>query len=270
MPTAAPFNTQQTTERFFTMVKSLDEFDRLEVRAVIDTLLSPSRREQCFIGTYRRSVANIATLQELKSAKHFQAIVMLARALFELAVDIRLIDLLPNSCLKMNEFIEVEKLRCAKKVRKFKSNHPTAKIDTTVYDSFVANNESRIETVRRTLWPKAETMSHWSGMRLPGKVKLLNHPLQEIYEVHYPYLSWQVHSGLTGVVNLKAETFTLMCGQAFKLAVDSYLEILSAMIDEFKIEKADRKIKGKMKAARLLPFTETPEQADQVLRELTS
>ena len=61
---------------------------------------------------------------------------------------------------------------------------------------------------------------------MSGRVKLLDPLFEEIYEVHYPHLSWQVHSGLTGVVNLRAETFTVMCGQGFKLAADSYRETL--------------------------------------------
>ena len=257
------------TERFFTMVKSIDEFDRVEVRTVIDSLLSPSRREQCFIGTYRRSHANIATLLELKSAQHFQAIVMLTRSLFELAVDIRLIGVVPDSCLKMIEFVDVEKLRTARKVRKFKADHPSAQIDTTNYDSFIANNESRVGAAKRSLWPQPETPAHWSGMHMSSRIKLLNPLFAEIYEVHYPRLSWLVHSGLTGIVNLEAATFTAICGHAFKLAADSYRETLLTMIAEFKLEKANRKIKEKLKVATLLPFTDTPEQAD-ILRGLAA
>jgi hypothetical protein len=192
---------RQTTERLFTMLKSLDEFDKLEVRAVINTLLSPSRREQCFIGTYRRSIGNIATLQELKSAKHFQGIVMLARTLLELAVDIRLLGCLSDGCLKMIEFVDVEKLRCARKVLKFKKHYPDSNIDTSAYASFITSNEHRIEATKRTLWQSPTTMQHWSGMKMSERVKLLGPLFEEIYEVHYPYLSWQVHSGLTGVVN---------------------------------------------------------------------
>lgn len=251
------------------MVKSLDTFDRIEVRAVLDTLLSPSRREQCFIGTYRRAVANIATLQELKSAKHFQAIAMITRSLFELAVDIRLIDVLPKSCLKMSEFVDVEKLRCARKVLKFKADHPEIKIDTSVTEAFVANNESRVNAAKEALWPESKRIEHWSGMTLSDRVRVSGPPFDEIYALHYPYLSWQVHAGLTGIVNLKAETFTLMCASGFRLATDSYWEILSAMIREFKLETANETIRGKMKAAKLLPFTDTPEQAEQLLSALT-
>jgi hypothetical protein len=261
---------QETTERFFTMVKSLDTFDRIEVRAVVDTLLSPSRREQCFIGTYRRIVANIATLQELRSAKHFQAVAMIARALFELAVDIRLVDIVPESCLKMTEFIDVEKLRCARRILRFKADHPEVNVDTSISEAFVANNQSRVNTAKEALWPKSKRVEHWSGIRLSDRVKLSGSPFEEIYALHYPYLSWQVHSGLTGIVNLKADTFTLLCASGFRLAADSYWETLSAMIREFKLEKVNEKIRGKMKAAKLLPFTDTPEQAEQLLAALTA
>jgi hypothetical protein len=83
-------------------------------------------------------------------------------------------------------------------------------------------------------------------------------------------LSWQVHSGLTGVVNLQAETFTLICGQGFKLAADSYWEILCTMIEEFRLVRGNRKIQGRMKAAKMMPFTDSPEEAQQLLRELIS
>jgi hypothetical protein len=269
MSTSLSPDIQQYTERFFTMVKSLHEFDLNEVRSVIDTLQSPGRREQCFIGSYKRSSSNIATLLELKSAKHFQTIVMLTRSLFELAVDIRLIGVVQDSCTKMVEFVDVEKLRSARKAQRFKSDHPNAQVDTTIYDLFVANNERRIDDTKRTLWPRTKKLSHWSGMELPDRVKLLNPPFEEIYAVHYPHLSWQVHSGLTGVVNLKAETFTAMCGLAFKLAADSYRETLLTMIDEFALENANPEIKAKLKVARTLPFTETREQED-ILRELSA
>lgn len=207
---------------------------------------------------------------ELKHPKHFQAINMLARTMFELAVDVRLIDTIQKGSEKMIAFVDVEKLRCARKILKFHAARPITKVDPAVYSSFVAVEGQRIDALRSALWPPKTKLTHWSGMKLPDRVAQLGAPLDEIYELNYPHLSWQVHSGLTGVVNLKAETFTLMCGQSFMLAADAYQEILLAMIDEFRIEKADDKIKGKLKAARMLPFTDSPDQAKQILAALTS
>ncbi|HEX9110136.1 MAG TPA: DUF5677 domain-containing protein [Terriglobales bacterium] len=269
MSAVATLDPLQITDRFYTMVKSLSEFDKMEVRGVIRTLLSTSDRERCFIGTYHRTTANTATLLELRQPKHFQAVAMLARGLFELAVDIRLIDVIPDGPRKTLEFTDAEKLRCARKVLRFKAANSAAKVDTTVYNSFVANNENRIDTTKSMLWPTTKNVSHWSGLKLASRVALVKSPFEEIYEVHYPQLSWYVHSGLTGIANLKAETFTLVCGRAFKLAADAYWEVLMTMIREFKIAKANGKIEGKLKAAKLLPFTDTPEEADQLLRALT-
>lgn len=269
MSTSVSLDIRQSAERLFTMVKSIHEFDRIEVCSVIDTLLSPSRREQCFIGIYRRSGANIGTLLELKSAKHFQAIVMLTRSVFELAVDIRLIGVVQDSCTKMIEFVDLEKLKSARKAVEFKANHQGSQVDTTIYDSFIAKHASRIEAARRTLWPNTKRLSHWSGLEFPDRVKLLNPPFEEIYAAHYPHLSWQVHSGLTGIVNLAAEAFTVMCGLAFKLAADSYRETLLTMIEEFNLEKVNPNVRAKLKAATLLPFADTAEQVDS-LRELAT
>ena len=60
-----------------------------------------------------------------------------------------------------------------------------------------------------------------------------------------------------------------MCGCAFKLAADAYWEVLLSMIREFKMAKANEKIEGKLKAAKLLPFTDTLEEGEQLLNALT-
>jgi len=269
MQSAAPVNALATTDRFYTMLKSLREFDRIEVRGVIQTLLSTSARERAFLGTYYRGTANVDSLLELKNASHFQAIAMLARSLFELAVDIRLVDVIQDSVTKINEFNDVEKLRCARKILKFAAMSPTTQIDTSTYSAFVKNNESRVRAAASLLWPGSiKGVLHWSGLRLSERVALLSTPFNEIYEVHYPRLSWYVHSGLTGAVNLKAETFTILCAVAYKVAADSYWELLLAMINEFKIAKASEKIEEKLKAAKLLPFTDTPAEAEQLFRSL--
>jgi hypothetical protein len=194
MPTAVTSETRKNTERFYTMVDSLREFDKQEVKGVVDTLLSTSERERCFIATYYRAAANMTSLLEFKHAKHFQAIAMLTRNLFELSVDIKLIGLIPDGPAKIREFTDVEKLRAARKILRFKAANPNAKVDTTPYSSFAASNGSRIDDARCLLWPDGNP-SHWSGLHISKRVALLSPPFSEIYEVKYPMLSWYVHSG---------------------------------------------------------------------------
>jgi Family of unknown function (DUF5677) len=211
----------------------------------------------------------VTSLLEFKHAKHFQAIAMLTRNLFELSVDIKLIDLIPDGPAKIREFTDVEKLRAARKILRYKAANPSAKVDTAPYSSFVAINENRIDAARKLLWPNTKKLSHWSGLRISERAELLKSPFQEIYEVKYPMLSWYVHSGLTGVVNLNAETFTVFCGVAFQLVAEAYRELLLTMIREFKIAKADGKIEGKLEAAKYIAFADSPEQAQKMYRHLT-
>jgi len=98
--------------------------------------------------------------------------------------------------------------------------------------------------------------------------KALKAPFEEIYEVRYAELSWYTHAaGLTGF-NLKSETFLLLAGCQFALAAKCYAILLTAIIDEFHLSKADARIKGHLKFAHLVPLTDTDEQEDALRREL--
>jgi hypothetical protein len=268
MTTGIPAEATENADRFYTMVKSLNNFDKLEVKGVIDTLLSTTPEENCFIGTYYRTSSNIESVLEFQHPKHFQAVAMLARGLFELAVDMRLLEVIPNGTLKMNEFIDVEKLRCAREIVAFKDANPNADFDTTEYVAFVTRNGERVDRIRQGVWPNIKRLYHWSGLRMGGRVALLKAPFDQLYEVDYPRLSWYTHPGLTGIANLKPETFTYICSYAFKLAADSYSEVLQTLIRKFGLTKTIEKIEHKLHIARIFPFTNTPEEVDVLTRSI--
>lgn len=255
-------------ERFYTVLKSLNEFDKREIRGVIKGLLARTDRDNCFIGNYYRAVANVETLLSLKSAKDLQAIAMVARGLLELAVDTKLLDTIPDAEKKILTFCDVEKLRAAKKIVKFKTANPAADVNPSVFDAFITNNAHRIDSERKTLWPNVQKVQHWSGLNLRERVALLKAPFDEIYEVNYPEMSWYVHSGLTGFVNLQASTLNMMAAKQNKLAGECFVVLLTAIIDAFEIEKTDAKIKNKLKLARMLPFTDGRDEALSIEQEL--
>jgi len=59
-----------------------------------------------------------------------------------------------------------------------------------------------------------------------------------------------------------------MAGIAFTIAVKSYMALMTALIDEFKLNKAAPKIKTRMQYAKMLPWTDGEDQAAQLRREL--
>ena len=152
-----------TVERLFTVLKSLNEFDKLEVQGVVAGQVSKSDEEMCVYGLYLRGRANVQSLLSLKQVMDFPAIVMLARNLFELSVDMKLLDVIPNAAEKFSAFSEVEKLRAAEKMVAFKMTHPSSKVDASIRSVFITNNKVTIETQRNRLWPGVKPLKHWSG-----------------------------------------------------------------------------------------------------------
>jgi hypothetical protein len=207
----------------------------------------------------------------------FQAIIMLARNLFELSVDIKLLDVIPNAVERFSVFSEVEKLRAANKIVAFKEKHPASKVDTTIVAAFIANNQASVDAQRIELWPetratkqhtKGKPLMHWSGMNLGARTAKLGHPFDELYEVKYPQMSWYTHSAGSAGFDLKRETYPLLAGVYFELSAMCYMVLLTSVIEEFKLVIADEKIKSKMRYAQMLPFTDTDEQLQALERAL--
>ncbi len=78
---------------------------------------------------------------------------MITRNLFELAIDIRLIDKITEAVPKMIIFTEVEKLRCARKIVAFKAANHGDTLDDSVYQDFITNQGASIDAKHLTLWP---------------------------------------------------------------------------------------------------------------------
>ena len=255
-------------ERFFTVVKSLNQFDQKRVRGVVGGVVAKGDRDQCFTGIYYRAKANVESLLSLKYARDLQASVMIARSLFELAVDIKLIDAIPEAVKKIAAFSEVEKLKSARRIVDFRSTHPDPIYPSTIHADFIKNNAARIEAEQKVLWPGVKKVNHWSGLDLRARASLLKAPFDEIYDVKYAELSWYTHAaGLTGF-DLKAETYPLLQGTSFELAARCYTIVLTAVIDEFGLLKADPGIKRHLDYARKVPWTDTDEQVAALQKAL--
>ncbi|MGB6687493.1 MAG: DUF5677 domain-containing protein [Terracidiphilus sp.] len=264
-------------ERFFTVLKSLNDFDKMEVQGVVAGQLAKSDHENSVYGLYLRARANVQSLLALKQAMDFQAIVMLARNLFELSVDVKLLDLVPKAVDKFSMYSEVEKLRAAEKIVAFKATRPASKVDTTIVAAFIANNKVSIDAQRIALWPetkptkqhpKGKPLTHWSGMNLKERTAKLGHPFDELYEVKYPQMSWYTHSAGSTGFDLKRETYPLLAGIYFELAAMCYMVLLTSVIEEFKLTAVDDKIKSRMRYAQMMPFTDTDEQLQALERGL--
>jgi hypothetical protein len=196
----------------------------------------------------------------------FLVLKLLELCVRKIAVDSRLLGREPKGVEKMICYSDLEKLRSANKVIRFKQEHPDAKLHVATYQEFIDAEKDRIEMARKALWPgvKNSEIQHWSCKRLPERVKDLGAPFEQIHAVNYPQLSWFVHSGLTGVLNMPKKAYRTFCGVAFTLAAETYMLIMADVIGVMKIGKAVEKITDMMTLAKMLPFTDGAEQARAV------
>ena len=254
-------------ERLNAVLGSVEQFNNIEILPLVKGLLSPTSKEDCYIATYYRAVANVRTLLTLTDTQHFQAISMIARSLFELAVDMRLLQCVSDGCEKSLTFARLERLRAAKKLVAFAAKSSSVK-DLSIFEEFIAKNEATLASEKQKLWPEVKRLDHWSAMDLRERVELISGQLEEIYNSDYPRLSWSTHAGLTGVINLEAETFTAMCGVALHIAQSCFVEVLRVIAKELKIDKAVHMIDEKFKFALHVPMTDTKEEAEQLRIEI--
>ena len=163
-------------ERLYTVIKSLNEFDKREIYGVMSGLVAETDQDRCFRGIYLRAKANVESLLSLRYHKDFQAIAMVTRSLFELTIDMKLIKKIPDAVLKITTFSEVEKLRAAKMIVAFKKVHQPESVDAAVQTLFIKNNESAIEARRKAVWGENAKVRHWSGKSVKERAALLGEP----------------------------------------------------------------------------------------------
>jgi hypothetical protein len=257
------------SHKFYDAVRILEEFDCAEVRGVTKSQLSPSDRETCVFGLYYRAALNAGSLGALNDPVHFQAITQVARALLEIGIDLRLLDVVPDSVAKVLAFSDWERVRAAREVVQFASTATEAPTDADICRRFLDEHEVRIKKRREELWPDVKgRLDHWSGKDLRTRVADLPPPYVELHRLNYRRLSWYAHAGLTGVFNLEREAFVAVAATSLQIAAESYGDILSAVIAELQLYNADPKIQDKLRYARVLAFTDSPEEAEALRREL--
>lgn len=269
--------------RFHGAVILLEKFDRENIRERVETKENHPPREFAIVATYLRTLAHVRTLIELKSSAHFQAASMIARAIFELAVDIRLIDRIDEAPERYDVFSKVERLRVARRIVQFHSEHGQSIGSSSnpafeplepfsVYEKYIEENAEAIDILAKKFWPKhverKKTIPHWSGKDLRQRAILLGAPFHELYDVNYAELSWYTHPGVGAIATLDKEIYPLVCGKAYAIAIRCYCETMRFMIGELRLAESDELIEKRLEFARLAAFSEDQRQAEQLRGEL--
>lgn len=273
----------QMVARFHGVLILLQKFDLENIRGRVETKSNHPPREFAIVATYLRTLAHVGSLLRLNDPSHFQAVSMVARALFELAVDIRLIDRMDDAAAKYDAFSKVERLRVARRIVAFRAANAPPQTDLPepaaeplepkwVHEKFIADHADEIDALAQKFWPKhfdkKKVIPHWSGRDLRQRAILLGEPFDEIYDVEYAELSWYVHPGVGAIATFDKDIYPIVCGKAYGIAIRCYVQTLRFMIGELRLAEVDSLIENKLEFARLAALSENEQQASALRREL--
>ncbi|MDD2902688.1 MAG: DUF5677 domain-containing protein [Syntrophales bacterium] len=239
----------------FEGVRAAHTFQKFYLEPLLQGLINQNPREQALMGLHYRIVTYLMSLRKLNGPIHFQAIAASARSLFELGLDIALFshDTTNDSLDRLHAFTRVERYRVAKKTVDFFSNYSLPKNWVISPQQSVCadpQEEAQVKALSLRYWqrePPKNWPKHWSRFQ---DIRSRAHHVDRLHNVQFPnwwqkryiltyyMLSWHVHSGLTGVTNLRQETFEGFAFEAFQLSTDVVLESYKILGRELRLSTA--------------------------------
>lgn len=260
-------------ESFYAALRNLDRLEREDFREIIKGQLRPTLRERYLTVNYHRAAFNVEMMMVIKDTKQFQTLSLLARAIFELAVEMKCINNDPDAAKKIELFSRVELLKSARRLVDFKKDHADAQVHYETHRNFVDKFGAQIDAEAAAMWPanpatgKATKVNHWTLKNMMKRATDLGAPFDRIYNVHYAELSWMTHSGVVTPLNMTREWVSSFVGIVYSIAADCYVQVLEILVNEFKLYITNEHLKKKILCNRQLGFTRTQGEGLAVMRK---
>lgn len=239
-------------EGCFSSVQIVCEYMKNRWNNLIDPILPKPQtgfRDACIKSLCLRAVAWMQTLEKMNHTVCFQAVVSSNRSLLEIAVDLILLhyDKTNLSGWKMHWWGQSEKLKaCEETIDFYRENGIPLPDMYEARQDFIHREKADIERMRTTLWPtKSGHPRRWTGKDLKDDIKQasdlhgnlvkkdLGVTLRELYQTEFRFMSWHAHSGLPGVWDVPAESFSITCGSAFLMSADLGMLCTKIVLKDF-------------------------------------
>jgi hypothetical protein len=241
------------------MTRSLFEADQKHVLDVVTGQLNRTIREEIVYGLYARIHANVRAMLKLNETSDVQVLAMISRNIMELTLDLKLIDVIPNSLRKILAFVNVQRLKTARTMVAFAQAHPSADIDVTEKKNFITTYAPSVDSEHAILWPDAKAsgqgrkIDHWSALDARSRANAIGLADEQRYVEFYSLFSWHVHAGLVATWNFSDVAVRALIFMSWKTTLDCYQETLAFVIKEFKLHAIDG-LTNKIDSAIFAPF----------------
>jgi hypothetical protein len=239
--------TTAIVEAYFQGTDSIRHFIVKVVEPLLMGQLELDDRQTAIVGTFYRIVAWLKALGELNCLAHYQAVASGSRALFELLLDIKLIqsDATGKLVKMFHAFPQVEKFRSASKLVSYCDRSNNTRIDCTNQREFIElENNMTIDSLVVECWGtnnkgKPKWPTHWSGQTVAERAERLGPYYEEFYIEFYSFLSWHIHSGSTGYAGQSRETMESAFGLIHHTIQKVVLDATEICAEEMEIDKVE-------------------------------
>lgn len=247
------FTQKDLLDTYFDANKEAVDFVQKEIISVLNGQINLSLKEEAIVGTFFRMHALASSLTRLNNKLDFNAIAVIARTLFEVLIDLKLLtNASDEGMARFRAFPKVDRFKKAKALLEFQGANPGVErqsfFDPKVRKDFVEapGKQDEIENDVKALWgitSKGEPSwpGHWSHLNFKDRVKSFGAAYEQEYLEIYSLLSWYVHAGTAGYAGFSEQGLEAVYGISLKLSRRMYIEGLIICATIFHLSKAIEK-----------------------------
>ena len=229
--------------------QQLFEFAKGRLVQFLTSSPSQNENEGVFVGIFLRMYLWMESLVALNKNTHIQGVAVSLRALFELFLDLKILDEdKTGECYKKYiAFSEIEMFReGSKRVQFFEQNFPKNTEKYFIQKQFITNSEriNRITSNLKQFWAIDDikgigSLKHWTKKHARDRAAQVGIEYEEIYIEFYQRLSQIVHgSGLEFFRKLDKEQFEAYYAYCHQTAQRVFIEAMKIVAKKMKLDKA--------------------------------
>jgi hypothetical protein len=231
-------------------LKEAVDFVQSKIIGILDGQINLSQQEEAVLGIFLRIHALASSLVRLNQKIDFNAVAVIARTLFELLLDLKLLSS-PN--IKQKEldrffsFSEVDRFQKARRIVDLQNKYPElvnhSLLDSTKRKEFVEQTgmKDSIELKVKSLWGrgkkgKLKWPNHWSSSTIQERAKANGHVYEQEYLEVYSFLSSYAHGGSSAYSGFSKKALESVYGISLEYSRKMYIESLLICSDFFDLK----------------------------------
>jgi hypothetical protein len=229
---------------FFNATREVELFISKKVSPVL-TKKSTDEKEKALSCLFLRIALHLGSLVKLNHPRDFQAVAMISRSIFELLLDLKILEGDTDGSLtkKFFAFQEIEKYRTAKQLVDLETSNPDILPDDLTHQKKFLNTRTEPEINAKKLhhWNSKENNwpQHWTGESTKKRAERLGKSFLSTYTQRYALESWYVHSGAMGFAGVSTENFTYIFALSHSCILNHAVDALHIIVKAFKLGEGD-------------------------------